>query len=200
MTETIPEGPTDPRLSAMAEDNNTTVVNPGYGSPLHTGSGSQPMPYSRPPIVPGPPGPVGSPIVPVTEQLDHPSGRIYTSEQPTSPAPIAPEIGGDRGKTTIADDVVERVIEKIVDLTVAEVDGVDDLVPAGDDVEAVVVRQEGDEVEIDITIRVEFGYVVHEVVDQTRAKVIGQTERLLGLTVTDVNVTVTDVTFGTPGE
>jgi uncharacterized alkaline shock family protein YloU len=191
MTETIPEGPTDPRFSARQDDSGTTVVQPAYGSP-----------FSRPPIVPpvpGPPGPVGSPIAPVTEQLgsDYPSGRIYTSEHPI--VPPAPEVGGDRGKTTIADDVVERVIKKIVDLTVDEVAGVDGLVADGE-AGSVAVRLEGDQVEIDVTIRVEFGHVVHQVVEKTRASIIGQTERLLGLNVTDVNVTVADVVFAAPEE
>jgi uncharacterized alkaline shock family protein YloU len=204
MTETIPEGPTDPRLSMS--DDKTTVVTPGYGAPLHTGSGTAPIPYSRPPIVPGPPGPVGSPIVPVTEQLDeHPSGRIYTSDAPTqltTPAPV-PEVGADRGKTTITEGVVKRTIDKIVQLTVDEVDGVVGLTQDGSDGagESVVVRQQDDDVEIDITIKVAFGHVVHEVVDRTRARVIGQTERLLGLNVTDVNVTVADVSFDdAPGD
>lgn len=118
-----------------------------------------------------------------------------------------------RGQTTIADSVVARVIIKIVDLVVADVEGVYGLLgdsatdavadPAAasgfDDEDAadssVSVKLDDGQAEINISIEVEFGYAVHEVVEKIRARVISQAERQLGLTVTEVNVLVAGVNF-----
>jgi uncharacterized alkaline shock family protein YloU len=48
-------------------------------------------------------------------------------------------------------------------------------------------------VAISVTIMVEFGHVVLEVARQVQANVALQTQRMLGLTVVEVNVTVDDV-------
>lgn len=121
----------------------------------------------------------------------------------------SPDAGAKRGQTTIADEVVERVIEKIIELAVAEIPamhglrpGVDRFFGGTDDGEtdrAVSVRLDGERSEINIAVEVEFGHPVHEAVEKLRASVIGSTERLLGLTIAEVNVAVADVTFPASG-
>jgi uncharacterized alkaline shock family protein YloU len=213
MPETIPDGPTDPRLSAVEE--NTTIVSPGYGPPPDPPGmvppqqqyqpGSPAAPFSRPlapPIVPGPPGPVGSPIPPVTEEIRDAEppigGRVYGAGRPAGAPPPAPERTpelAERGNTTVSDEVIERTIAKIVDLTADEVAGVHGLYTGSDTEQPVTVTLDGSDATIEIAIRVEFGHVVHEVVERVRASVISQSERLLGLKITEVNVLVGDVAF-----
>jgi uncharacterized alkaline shock family protein YloU len=137
----------------------------------------------------------------VTEEIrdtELPGGRLYGEGRPEPVPPPAPErtpeLAG-RGNTTVADDVVERTIGKIVDLTADEVAGVRGLYTGPDAERPVTVTLEGYDATIDIAIRVEFGHVVHEVVEKVRASVISQSERLLGLKVSEVNVLVGDVAF-----
>ena len=114
----------------------------------------------------------------------------------------APEI---KGRIHIADEVVE----KVAGLAAMEVEGVADL---GGDFERAVesVREriglgnkrgdqgvkaevKGHEVAISVTIMVEFGHVVLDVARQVQANVARKTQRMLGLRVVEVNVTVDDV-------
>lgn len=119
------------------------------------------------------------------------------------------EISGDeRGSTTIADEVVE----KIAGIAAREVPGVHDLggevsrvfaslkerIGLGESTNeeadrGVAVRLEGTTAEIDMKIVIEFGFVVHSVTDAVRTKVIGAVENMLGLEVTEVNIRVNDV-------
>jgi uncharacterized alkaline shock family protein YloU len=111
----------------------------------------------------------------------------------------------DRGHTTIANEVVE----KIAGIAAREVPGVHDL---GGDVarvftavrerlhlgeesaaQGVSVKLEGKTAEIVVTIVIEFGFQVYSVTDKVREKVISSVENLLGLDVTSVDVTVDDV-------
>jgi uncharacterized alkaline shock family protein YloU len=118
------------------------------------------------------------------------------------------ELTEDRGQTTIADEVVE----KISGIAAREVAGVHDL---GGEVSrvfaslkeriglgetnndeadrGVAVRLQGTTAEIDMKIVIEFGYVVHSVTDAVRTKVISSVENMLGLEVTEVNIRVNDV-------
>ncbi|MCP2325057.1 putative alkaline shock family protein YloU [Hamadaea flava] len=115
------------------------------------------------------------------------------------------ELAADRGKTHIRHEVVE----KIAGIAAREVPGVYDL---GGDVarmfsavkeriglgdadadQGVKVTLEGRNAQIDVTIVIEFGYVVHSVTDTVRVKVINSVENLLGLEVTGVDVIVDDV-------
>jgi uncharacterized alkaline shock family protein YloU len=57
----------------------------------------------------------------------------------------------------------------------------------------VAVRLEGRAAVINITIVIEFGFVVHSVTEAVRVKVINSVENLLGLEVTQVNILVDDV-------
>lgn len=118
------------------------------------------------------------------------------------------ELAEERGLTTIADEVVG----KVAGIAAREVAGVHDLggdfsrgfaflkervglgdVDGGDADRGVRVRLEGDTASIDLTLVVEFGYVVHSVTDAVRTKVISSVENMLGLEITEVNIRVDDV-------
>jgi uncharacterized alkaline shock family protein YloU len=118
------------------------------------------------------------------------------------------ELAEDRGQTTIADEVVE----KIAGIAAREVAGVHDLggevsrvfaslkerigIGETNNDEAdrgVTVRLQGTTAEIDMKIVIEFGYVVHSVTDAVRTNVISSVENMLGLEVTEVNIRVNDV-------
>src|SRR6185295_17354314 len=109
------------------------------------------------------------------------------------------ELASERGSTTIADEVVQ----KIAGFATREVEGVYDiggdvarifasvkerigLGEADEDNRGVTVRLEGRNAAIKIVIVIEYGYVVYTVTEQVRAKVIDAVERLLGLEVTAV--------------
>jgi uncharacterized alkaline shock family protein YloU len=117
------------------------------------------------------------------------------------------ELGTERGTTTIADEVVE----KIAGIATREVPGVHDLggdvarVFAGlreriglgdadDDTDrGIRVRLDGRTASVEITLVIEYGYVVRAVTEKVRANVIGAVENLLDLQVTEVNIRVDDV-------
>jgi len=116
------------------------------------------------------------------------------------------ELTAERGKTTIANEVVE----KIAGIAAREVPGVYDLGgdvarvfaavkeriglgEADEDNRGVRVRLEGSTAGLDITIVIEYGFVVFSVTEKVRAKVISSVENLLGLEVTEVNIVVDDV-------
>lgn len=117
------------------------------------------------------------------------------------------ELAAERGTTSIADEVVE----KIAGIATREVPGVYDLGgdvarffanvkeriglgDADDDADrGMSVRLEGRTAEINITLVIEYGFVVHSVTEKVRAKVISSVENLLGLEVTEVNIRVDDV-------
>jgi len=117
------------------------------------------------------------------------------------------EIVDERGSTTIANEVVEKVAA----IATREVDGVYDL---GGDVarlfsavrdkigigggsegadQGVKVRLEGKTATVSITFVIEYGFVVYTVAEKVRANVIGAVETMLGLEVTEVNLLVDDV-------
>jgi uncharacterized alkaline shock family protein YloU len=117
------------------------------------------------------------------------------------------ELSADRGSTTIANEVVE----KIAAIAAREVPGVYDL---GGDVarlfsglkekiglggggedadQGVTVRLEGNTAAVKLVIVIEYGFVVYSVTEKVRAKVISAVENLLGLEVTEVDIVVDDV-------
>jgi uncharacterized alkaline shock family protein YloU len=106
-------------------------------------------------------------------------------------------------------DVEDEVVEKVAGLAAMEVEGVADL---GGDVSRTIenVRErigighkrgdqgvkahiQGREVAIDVTIVVEYGFVVMDVARQVKTNVAVQSNKMLGLRVVEVNVTVDDV-------
>lgn len=118
--------------------------------------------------------------------------------------------GGDpasRGRTTIADGVVE----KIAGLAARDVDGVHamggglsrtfgavrDRVPGGSSSKSVSrgVKAEVGEVQtaLDLEIVVEYGVPIADVARDVRENVIGAVERMTGLEVVEVNIAVSDV-------
>jgi uncharacterized alkaline shock family protein YloU len=116
------------------------------------------------------------------------------------------ELAAERGSTTIANEVVE----KIAGIAAREVPGVYDLGgdvarvfaavkeriglgEADDANKGVKVRLDGGTAGVDITIVIEYGFVVYSVTEKVRAKVIGAVENLLGLEVLEVNIVVDDV-------
>ncbi|OLE21739.1 MAG: hypothetical protein AUG44_26735 [Actinobacteria bacterium 13_1_20CM_3_71_11] len=114
-------------------------------------------------------------------------------------------VAADRGQTTIANEVVE----KIAGIAAREVPGVHDLggdlaralstvkekLRLGEEsaAQGVSVKLEGKTAEITIVIVIEFGFQVFSVTEKVREKVISSVENLLGLEVTAVDVTVDDV-------
>jgi uncharacterized alkaline shock family protein YloU len=117
------------------------------------------------------------------------------------------ELAVERGTTSIADEVVE----KIAGIAVREVPGVYDI---GGDVARVLaglkeriglgdaedetdrgmrVRLQGRTAQVNVTLVIEYGFVVHSVAEKVRTKVINAIENLLGLEVTEVNILVDDV-------
>jgi len=116
------------------------------------------------------------------------------------------ELAAERGTTTIADEVVE----KIAGIATREVPGVYDL---GGDVarifaavkervglgeastenKGVSVSLSGRQADVKLTIVIEYGFVVYSVTEKVRAKVISAIENLLGLEVTTVDILVDDV-------
>jgi uncharacterized alkaline shock family protein YloU len=159
------------------------------------------------------PGPAPAPWRP------GPSPVAATGAPPTiapPPASVAPARATAVGGTDVAARTVEgrihiadEVVEKVAGLAATEVAGVADL---GGDMERAMesVRERigignkrgdqgvkaevnGDEVVVSVTIMVEFGHVVLDVARRVQANVARQTERMLGLRVLEVNVTVDDV-------
>src|SRR6266545_3948213 len=116
------------------------------------------------------------------------------------------ELAAERGTTMIADEVVE----KIAGIATREVPGVYDL---GGDVARIFaavkervglgeaktenkgesVTLSGKTAEVNLTIVIEYCYVVSSVTEKVRAKVISAIENLLGLEVTTVDILVDDV-------
>ncbi|GAA3257936.1 Asp23/Gls24 family envelope stress response protein [Dactylosporangium siamense] len=118
------------------------------------------------------------------------------------------ELAAERGTTTIADEVVE----KIAGIAAREVPGVYDLggdvarvfasvrdrIGLGDDEReqgnrGVSVRLEGTSAAVRVTLVIEYGFVLYSVAEKVRANVIGAVENLLGLEVTSVDIVVDDV-------
>jgi uncharacterized alkaline shock family protein YloU len=112
---------------------------------------------------------------------------------------------GDRGRTTIADGVVE----KIAGLAARDAVGVHNMgggiartfgamrerVPGGARSVSRGVKAEVGEVQtaLDLEIVVEYGFAILDVADSVRDNVINAVERMTGLEVVEVNIAVSDV-------
>ena len=114
----------------------------------------------------------------------------------------------ERGITTLQDGVVS----KVVGIAAQEVDGVrmggSTSQTAGDLLGSITgggsdgslsrgVSVEVGEVEAaaDLTMTVEYGRTIHRIAEEVRSNVMRRVESLLGLRVTEVNITVSDVYF-----
>lgn len=146
----------------------------------------------------------------MSELPDETPPMEHTPEQANASTEPSPELEQDdieqvKGRIEIHDEVVE----KVAGLAATEVEGVADL---GGNLERAVEsvrerigvgRRRGDqgvtaeingrEVSIEVTVVVEYGFIVMDVARQVQTNVAAQTNRMLGLRVVEVNVTVDDV-------
>ncbi len=130
------------------------------------------------------------------------NGQQQQQQQQQSP------LKTERGTTTIQDGVVS----KVAGMAAQEVEGVrmgsggtseavgnimSAMPGVGGGSESRGVSVEVGEVEaaVDLTMRVEYGRTIHRVAEEVRRHVIRRVENLLGLRVTEVNITVSDVFF-----
>ncbi|MFH9007018.1 Asp23/Gls24 family envelope stress response protein [Streptomyces afghaniensis] len=142
----------------------------------------------------------------MTDMTENRGGETETSAARRSP--LAKRGGGDpgsRGRTTIADGVVE----KIAGLAARDVDGVHamgsgisrtfgavrDRVPGGAKSVSRGVKAEVGEVQaaLDLEIVVVYGVAIADVARDVRENVITAVERMTGLEVVEVNIAVSDV-------
>lgn len=121
--------------------------------------------------------------------------------------PRATELVTDQGKTTIADVVVS----KIAGIAAREVSGVHELVTQGvggavtglaQRVTGADTRSQGVTVEvgereaaIDLKLTVDYGVSIPQVAEAVRRNIISRLEAMTGLSVTQVNIDVTDLYF-----
>jgi uncharacterized alkaline shock family protein YloU len=121
------------------------------------------------------------------------------------------ELAAERGMTTIANEVVE----KIVRIAACTVPGVYELggdlarvssavrerigLGEADAERGISVHLDGAQAAINIVLCIEYGFVVYSVTEKVRAKVIGAVENLLGLEVTAVDIVVDDVHYEDDG-
>ena len=118
----------------------------------------------------------------------------------------------DRGTTTIQDPVVSNIAA----MAIRELDGLDpshggsrlpgdtsptvgefvgNLTGGGGRTRGISVDVGQEQTALDLTVNVMYGRPIHEVTDALRQNVIRRVESLTGLEVTEVNITVNDVTF-----
>jgi len=132
------------------------------------------------------------------------------SSPATSPAAAPRSSGGDlvtsQGKTSIADSVVQ----KIAGISAREVSGVYNLgggasrtfgsikerIPgsSGPSVSQGVTVEVGEkQAAIDLDVVVEYGVAIADLAQSIRRNVVGSVERMTGLQVTEVNISVDDI-------
>ncbi|MGP4047553.1 Asp23/Gls24 family envelope stress response protein [Streptomyces sp. 2A115] len=140
-----------------------------------------------------------------------PRAGVGTMLQAARPGPQEPP--GTRGRTTIADGVVE----KIAGIAAREVPGINalgggftrtmaavrDRVPGGRSSTGSGVKVEVGEKQtaIDLQVVVEYGISITDIAAEVRENVIAAVERMTGLEVVEVNIAVNDVHLpdeGTP--
>jgi uncharacterized alkaline shock family protein YloU len=114
----------------------------------------------------------------------------------------------ERGSTTIQDGVVS----KVAGIAAQEVDGIRmggggasqavgsimSAVPgvsSGSQSQGVSVEVGEVEAAVDLSMSVEYGRVIHQIAEAVRNNVIRRVENLVGLRVTEVNISVTDIFF-----
>jgi uncharacterized alkaline shock family protein YloU len=113
----------------------------------------------------------------------------------------------ERGTTTIQDSVVSTVagiaaqeVEgiRMGSATTQTVGNIMSAVPGvGSQSESRGVSVEVGEVEaaVDLSLSVEYGRTIHQIAESVRTNVIRRVESLVGLRVTEVNITVSDIFF-----
>jgi uncharacterized alkaline shock family protein YloU len=110
----------------------------------------------------------------------------------------------ERGSTTISDSVVS----KIAGIAAQEVDGIRmgsgasqavggilGSITGGSQTQGVSVEVGQEEAALDLTLTAEYGKSIPQLAEAVRRNVINRVENLVGLRVTEVNVTVSNVFF-----
>ena len=118
----------------------------------------------------------------------------------------------DRGTTTIQDNVVSSIAA----MAIRELDGLDPshggtrlpgdtsrtvgefvggLTGGAGRTRGISVQVGEQQAALDVTVNIIYGRPIHQVTDALRQNVINRVEALTGLEVTEVNITVNDVTF-----
>lgn len=164
------------------------------------------VPAPRPPTVPGAPAPEpGDTLVAQDEPAGDGGGAAHGGRHQRPGGDRGDRPARQRGRTAIADDVVE----KVAGFAAEQVDGVFDL---GGDVAraAAAIREEmglndgssrrgvhvelsGRTVRIALTLVVQFGHPAMQIAEQVRENVIAAVETMLTLDVAEVNVIIDDV-------
>src|SRR5215213_3841686 len=113
----------------------------------------------------------------------------------------------ERGTTTIQDSVVSQVVGmaaqevegiRMGSATTQTVGSIMSAVPGvGSQSESRGVSVEAGEVKatVDLSMSVEYGRIIHQIAESVRRNVIRRVEHLVGLRVTEVNITVSDIFF-----
>lgn len=144
------------------------------------------------------------------------SASAAAPTQPIQPIQPSPEIPGPMPEVKGRIEIHDEVVEKVAGLAAIEVEGVADL---GGDIEralesvrerigmgnkrgdqGIKAKVNGREVTIDVTIMIQYGYVVMDVARNVKYNVAHQTTRMLGLKVVEVNVVVDDVLLPQPAK
>jgi uncharacterized alkaline shock family protein YloU len=197
-----PGGQPDPRQTPRPGDPRQAdprQADPRQADPRH--STAAPPPATPPGGQSGPSQAGHQAGPPETPPGGAPTGR---PQQPGRGVPPRGD-GPDRGRTKIA----EEVVEKIAGLAARQVQGVHALggdvaralgslrermgIGEGGKADGVSVEMAERRVIVDLVIVVEYGYVIMEVATAVRANVITAVERMLGLQVVEVNIAIDDV-------
>ena len=123
--------------------------------------------------------------------------------QPTTPADVADRTPHESGRTTIEDSVVA----KIAGIAAREASGVyalgggaarmvgaiRDALNTTDLTQGITVEVGEKQVAVDVTIVAEYPAALQKVADDVRASIFRAMEELVGMEVTEVNVTINDV-------
>jgi uncharacterized alkaline shock family protein YloU len=127
--------------------------------------------------------------------------RTRDDEQQESP------LKTERGNTTVQDSVVSKVagiaaqeVEGIrmgggASQTVGSIMSAVPGVGGGSQSQGVSVEVGEVEAAVDLTVTVEYGRTIHQLAEAVRSNVIRRVENLVGLGVTEVNITVSDIFF-----
>jgi uncharacterized alkaline shock family protein YloU len=145
-----------------------------------------------------------TPVEPTFERIGPAADHPFGPDQEQTDPPRATDLSLRRGTTSIADEVVE----KVVGVATKSVAGIYDLGgdlsrlfavgkehagSAADSGRGVSIRLDGLDAQISITVVIEFGHVIDTVTEKVRAAVIETVERMLSVDVTTVDILVDDV-------
>jgi uncharacterized alkaline shock family protein YloU len=125
------------------------------------------------------------------------------TEQGSQQASSSP-LQTERGNTTISDSVVA----KIAGIAAQEVDGIRmgsgasqavggilGSITGGSQTQGVTVEVGQEEAAVDLTLTAEYGKSIPQLAEAVRRNVVNRVENLVGLRVTEVNITVSNVFF-----